>query len=718
MASSKNPTLEQQAFVDYEGGSAIIRGGAGTGKTYSLYTKLIKLLKSGVPSENFTFITLKNNAALDLKKRLKKNVGNSANNVTVGTFNYLCSKILRDESNLVGLGENFSIYDIEDSQNTILNIVQQLSLSEEEFDSVKVHKKIRYVKNKLIDPEVGLIHTGKPKNKKVLVDIYNEYQKRLLESNSVDFEDLNLLVCKLFKENSKILQKYKKKFKYIFVDDMQELTTSQYEIVNLINNKNIFAAFDENQIIDEWLGTDISILSKIENDFGKVKVFNLNENYRSSKTIVESSNSLMRNFAVDVKPESRAGSKITVIKCFDEKDEAFQICKNINEMISNEKLSYKDFAVLYRVSSQARIFDEIFNYEKIPFQIVKNIDIFKYKEIKDIVGYLKVIANPSDEESLLRIMNFPQRGIGVTSISKMIAFSRKFNISLFETMQRIFEVIDIKERIQKNVKQFKALLDKYISLKNKFSILELTHTLVDELGIVKDLKEEDTSDANNKIKRINNFLQYIEQYIKQKQDVNLVGFLNSIMLKNGLDFIDETANAITVMDIHSAKCAEYPVVFITGLEEDLFPLAPKFEENVTEDNERRLLYMGMNRAQNHLYLTYARSRYRFGEVAYQGRSKLIDTLDSETFTEVVGSVSRRVIDKKKNYEEFFTNEDGLLKPDSKKIKIGTRVVHQAFGYGKITEVIGGGIGQKILVTFEEHGVKNIMVRFAKMKVIS
>jgi DNA helicase-2/ATP-dependent DNA helicase PcrA len=261
------------------------------------------------------------------------------------------------------------------------------------------------------------------------------------------------------------------------------------------------------------------------------------------------------------------------------------------------------------------------------------------------------------------------------------------------------------------------LLDKYISLRDKLSIYELTSSLLDEIKIFEVLDDENTLESANKKENIKSFLEFIQAYRKQKSDLNLIGFLNSIMLKNGFDFIDESVNAVKVIDIHSAKNVEFPVIFITGLEEDLFPINPKYEENTTEDEEARLLYMGMTRATKRVFLTYARSRYRFGEVAYQGKSKLIDKIIPTCIKEEVGSVTRRTVDKKIDLDELFKTDEGLLKPDSKKIKVGTRLIHQVFGYGKITEVIGGGQKQKIVVTFEDGATKQIMVSMAKMKAL-
>jgi len=705
----------QNEFINDAKAPSVIFGYSGTGKSFALQQKYFQVIKqNNISPDEIIYITLKNNAALAIRKQIKKILNWKQNHLPVGTFNYVLSQILRDNSEKVGLKPIFTIYDAEDSQKAIENILGQFKLSDKDYDIEIIYKQFRYIKNQFIKPE-DYKFSDKSKFNDNIIKIFYEYNKRLQFNNSVDYEDIALKVLELF-QNKTVLQSYKKKYKFIFIDDFQDISPAQLEITKLLYNKNLFIAYDENQIINEWKGFISNIKQEIPNYFPKIKSYDFNKNVRNTDLIFNAVISILPQDQNQEFTSNDDKNKVIVIKCFDEKDEAYQICKRIKEIISEEKLTYKDFAVLYRIHSQARIYDEYFKYENVPVQIVRKLDLFKTKEVKDIIGYLKVLSNPNDEEALLRILNFPQRGIGATSIEKMLAFSRKFNISLFETMGRVYEVIDIRERIQKNIKLFRQLLDKYINLKDKLSIYELTSTLIDELKIL-DNDEKNESDITIKKENIIQFLEFIQEYKKSKNDLTLVGFLNSIMLKNGFDFINNETNAVTVLDIHSAKNIEYPVVFITGLEEDLFPINPKFEENASYEEETRLLYMGMTRATHRVFLTYARSRYRFGEVAYQGRSKIIDKINSSLWKEELGSVARRTVDKKFNIEEIFSTDDGLLKPGSKKIKAGTRIVHKVFGYGKISEVIGGGEKQKIVVNFEDGSTKQILVSMAKIKAV-
>ncbi len=416
--------------------------------------------------------------------------------------------------------------------------------------------------------------------------------------------------------------------------------------------------------------------------------------------------------------ENNDGEQLTILKCADEKDEAYQIAKKIKKEISSKKLSLNDIAILYRVNSQSRALEEALRRDKIPYKIVGGVEFYRRKEIKDVVAYLRVLANQEDEESLLRIMNFPQRGIGNTSISKMIEFARKLDISLFTTMARVFEVIAVKERIQKNVKQFKLLLDKYIELKDQLSIAELSSALVDELGILRMYKEENTQESMQRYENVQELLRAIQEYNEENKEADLNSFLEEVSLISGVDQLDESQNSVTLMTIHAAKGLEFPVVFVTGCEEDLFPLSNRFDTDATDEEERRLFYVALTRAEKKVYITYARSRYRFGEVAYQSRSRFLEELDPETYSELNGGTGRKSSRRKKaaaSYDDFYQESYDDYNQERRSVRVGSRVQHDIFGEGKILQITGNGSDQKITIDFEEHGTKTLLVKFANLK---
>jgi DNA helicase-2/ATP-dependent DNA helicase PcrA len=338
--------------------------------------------------------------------------------------------------------------------------------------------------------------------------------------------------------------------------------------------------------------------------------------------------------------------------------------------------------------------------------------------VKDIVAYLRVLSNQNDEESLLRIMNFPQRGIGNTSISKMIAFSRKLELSLFTTMSRVFEVIEVKERIQKNVKQFKLLLDKYIDLKDKLSLMELTSALVDELGVLRMYKEENTPESKTRYENVQELLSGIQEFSKNNPKATIEDFLADVSLISGVDQFDETNNSVTLMTVHSSKGLEFPVVFVTGCEEDIFPLNPKFDSDSQTEEERRLFYVALTRAEKKIFITYARSRYRFGEVAYQNRSRFIEEIDPSFYDELNGGIGRKSGRRKKvYYDEFYQESFDDFDQEKRSLRVGSRVTHELFGMGKILQITGSGDTQRVTIAFEEHGNKQLLVKFANLQLI-
>lgn len=558
-------------------------------------------------------------------------------------------------------------------------------------------------------------------------DIYVEYQNRLRENNALDFDDLLLKPIELFVSNPKIHQKYKKKFSYLLVDEFQDTNKAQYELMKMLVSRegHIAVVGDDAQSIYSWRGATIENMLNFEKDYPKHKLFKLEQNYRSTKIILKAADSVIKNNASQIIKtlwtENNDGEALTLIKCSDEKDEAYQIAKSIKNEISKRKLSLNDVGLLYRTNAQSRALEDIFRREKIPYKIIGGIEFYKRKEVKDVIAYLRVLSNQNDEESLLRIMNFPQRGIGSTTIKRMISFARKHEISLFDTMLRVFEVIDIKERIQKNVKAFKILLDKYIGLKDKLSVGELTRALIDDLGILRMFKEENTPESMARYDNINGLLSDVSDFSDHNKDAKLEQYLENVSLISDVDLYDESSNSVTMMTVHAAKGLEFPIVFITGCEEDIFPLSNKFSSDATLEEERRLFYVAVTRAKEKVYLSHARSRYRFGEVAYQSRSRFIDEIDAELMSEMNGSIGRKSSvrkSKKEMYYEYFEQVDYQeFDQDNKTLRPGSRVMHEKFGLGKVTQVTGAGDMQKATVVFEGNNLKQLMLKFAKLKVL-
>jgi DNA helicase-2/ATP-dependent DNA helicase PcrA len=727
MVNLKSLNDEQKKAVEYISGPEMIVAGAGSGKTRVLTYKVAYLIDQGYEPESLLALTFTNKAANEMKERIKGLVGSKAENIWMGTFHSLFARILRTEAKNFNFKSNFSIYDTEDSTSLVSNIITNFEINVEGLTANSVRHKISFLKNHMIMPAEFRKKLITSLIDEKTADIYEEYQNRLRENNAMDFDDLLLKPIEMFNENPKIHQKYRKRFEYILVDEFQDTNKAQYELLKMLTSRDgkICVVGDDAQSIYSWRGANLSNMLDFEKDFPKHKIFKLEQNYRSTKTILTAADSIIKNNKSQITKtlwtENNDGELLTLLRCSDEKDEAFQIARNIKQEISKKKLSLKDFAVLYRTNAQSRALEDIFRKEKIPYRIIGGIEFYKRKEVKDILAYLRVISNPNDEESLLRIMNFPQRGIGSTTIQRMTVFARKHNISMFDTMLRVFEVIDIKERIQKNVKQFKILLDKYIGLKDKLSVGELTRALVDELGILRMFKEENTPESISRWENINELLSALSEFSNTNKDAKLEEYLEDISLLSDIDNYEDNQNVVTMMTIHSAKGLEFPIVFVSGCEEDIFPLSNKFSSDASLEEERRLFYVAVTRAQQKVFLSHARSRYRFGEVAYQSRSRFIDELDPNVYSEENGNIGKKSSNRKSKkemyYEYFETVDYQEFDNGNKTLRPGSRVMHEKFGLGKVTMVTGAGDMQKATVVFEGNNIKQLMLKFAKLKVL-
>jgi DNA helicase-2/ATP-dependent DNA helicase PcrA len=727
MINLKTLNTEQRKAVEYDDGPSMVVAGAGSGKTRVLTYKVAYLIDIGYKPESILALTFTNKAANEMKERIRELVGAKADSIWMGTFHSIFAKILRVEADSINYRSNFSIYDTEDSGSLVSNIMTGFGIDVEGLTTNSVRHRISFLKNHMIMPDEYRKNHVKSFFEEKIADVFDEYEKRLVENNSMDFEDLLLKPIQLFESNSKILQKYKRKFSYILVDEFQDTNKAQYELIKLLTPKDdkVCVVGDDAQSIYSWRGANLGNMLDFEKDFPKRKIFKLEQNYRSTKKILIAADSVIKNnkdqIIKTLWTQNNDGELLTLIKCADEKDEAYQIAKFIKQDISKKKLSLKDFAILYRTNAQSRALEDIFRKEKMPYRIIGGIEFYKRKEVKDIVAYLRVVSNQNDEESLLRIMNFPQRGIGSTTIRRMIGFARKHNITLFDTMTRVFEVIDIKERIQKNVKAFKVLLDKYTGLKNKLSVGELSRALVDELGVLRLFKEENTPESFARWENVNELLAALSEFSNENKDAKLEQYLEEVSLISDIDMQDDSNNVVTFLTVHSAKGLEFPIVFVSGCEEDIFPLSNRFNSDASLEEERRLFYVAVTRAQKKVYFSHARSRYRFGEVAYQSRSRFIDELDPSVIHEINGSIGRKSSmrkSKKEIYYEYFQNVDYQdFNQDNTSLRPGSRVMHDRFGLGKVTQVTGSGDMTKATVVFEGNNVKQLMLKFAKLKVL-
>ncbi|PID59498.1 MAG: DNA helicase [Ignavibacteriae bacterium] len=716
---------QQKTAVKFNTAPHMIVAGAGSGKTRVLTYKIAYLIENGFQPSSILALTFTNKAAKEMKDRIIQLVGKKAHEIWMGTFHSIFARILRAEAKKIGYEENFSIYDREDSVALVNSCLQGLNISIDSLNASKIQSRISYLKNQMISAEEYSKHIATDLIEKKVAEVYLEYNKRLKENNSMDFDDLLLKPIDLFTNHQRILSKYRGQFKYILVDEYQDTNKAQYELLKHLTTTRIKICVvgDDAQSIYGWRGAEIKNMLNFEKDFAKAETFRLEQNYRSTGNILKAADSIIKNNSGQIRKtlwtENNDGEQLSVLRCTDEKDEAYLIAKRIKKEITSRKISLNEIAILYRMNSQSRALEEALRREKIPYKIIGGVEFYRRKEVKDIVGYLRVIANQDDEESLLRIMNYPQRGIGNTSISKMIDFSRKLDIPLFTTMLRVFEVIEVKERIQKNVKQFKLFLDKYINLKNELSLLELTSALVDELGILRMYKEENSQESMQRYDNVQELLSGIAEFSKTNPNATIHDFLADVSLITGLDQYSDVENSVTLMTIHASKGLEFPLVFITGCEEDIFPLNQRFDSNSQIEEERRLFYVALTRAEKKVFISYARSRYRFGEVAYQSKSRFIEELDPATVHELnKGNTRKGGRRRKAFYDELYQEDFDEFNQERRSFRVGSRVTHDMFGIGKVLKITGTGDNQKVTIAFEEKGTKTLLLKFANIRLAS
>ena len=738
-----NPVQQQAASVIE--GPVMIVAGAGSGKTRVLTYRIAHLLESGIPPYEILALTFTNKAAKEMKERIHKLIGTKASNVWAGTFHSTFARILRHEAEHLGYSRSFTIYDADDSLNVIKNIMTGMNISQQQVNPRAVQSKISGAKNQMISPK-EYDEVAKDFFDQKVAQIYMEYQPKLMKSNAMDFDDLLLKPIELFKKYDHLLEKYQYRFKYLLVDEYQDTNRAQYELINLLAQrfKNICVVGDDAQSIYAFRGADIRNILDFERDYPNAKVFRLEQNYRSTKTILAAADSVIKNNRNQITKtlwtDNPGGEKITVIESEDDKAEGLHIARRIEELVNKEKLDLKDCAILYRTNAQSRSIEDALRRSGIPYVIVGGVEFYKRKEIKDVLAYLRLIVNPKDEESLLRVLNYPARGIGDTTIDKLIEHATKKNVSLFEVIVNVRSTDSISERTKNAIAQFGMLLKKYSEMKTQMSVSELARAVVDELGILRMFKEEQTPEALGRWENVQELLSAISEFADQnKENATLEGFLEEVALVSAVDQMADARNAVTMMTLHSAKGLEFPAVFIAGMEEGLFPLYQVAPDANELEEERRLCYVGITRAKKKLYLTYTKIRYRFGDVTYPTVSRFLSEINESLLEKEQSRKSAATVDTLSslyNARQRYTNSihtprpqraDGFV-PDEEvdydnnsqeeiRLKVGVYVEHEVFGKGKVTQLSGKGDSAKAVVHFQGVGPKNLMIKFAHLRIL-
>ena len=713
----------QKAAVEAVDTPVLIFAGAGSGKTRVLTYKISYLIKENiVKPEEILAVTFTNKAAGVMKQRVSDLLKGNVQNINIGTFHSICAKILRNEIRHLGFTKNFAIYDASDQISLIKVIMAENNLTKNNVMPKTVRNKISSYKSQLINPKAALKFANNIQDK-IIVDIYKSYNSSLKENNAVDFDDLLNFPLEIFNNHPRILGKYQKLWKYILVDEYQDTNKAQFLLVKMLAEKhrNICVVGDDDQSIYAWRGADIRNILDFEKDFPECETFTLENNYRSTNQILQAAQSVVRNnldrVDKDLLSVNGEGDLIGVIETHDEMEEADAVINALQKEIKLKKRTFNDFSILYRTNSQSRALEDSFRRNAIPYKIIGGTRFYERKEVKDVLGYLRLIVNKNDTISLRRVINFPPRGIGLKTVDKCYIQSVKDNKKLFEVLNNP-EPMKIRGKQGDSLLAFYKLINKYNQLLSNLNASELARALVEEVGILKFFKDQDNLEDNERYDNVLELLNSIDEYMDRVPGASISDFLEEVSLLTDIDEWNHDENYVTMMTVHASKGLEFPVVFLTGLEDGLFPLSIALNEKDIMEEERRLFYVALTRSQEMVYLLYATDRRRSGSDSWGGiASRFIKEIPEEFMESISFSsaITRKLV----------KTETGAIKMKLKRtittfddFKVGDSVEHSIFGEGKIMALSGSGENQRVGVAFKDGLKKKLIVKFAKLKKIS
>ncbi|EID43079.1 ATP-dependent DNA helicase pcrA [Parageobacillus thermoglucosidasius TNO-09.020] len=715
-----NLNEQQQAAVKTTEGPLLIMAGAGSGKTRVLTHRIAYLLaEKQVAPWNILAITFTNKAAREMKERVQALLGGAAEEIWISTFHSMCVRILRRDIDRIGIDRNFSILDTTDQLSVLKNILKEKNIDPKKFDPRSILGTISSAKNELLSPEKFAKKAGNY-YEKIVSDVYEEYQKRLLRNHALDFDDLIMTTIQLFERVPEVLEHYQYKFQYIHIDEYQDTNRAQYMLVKMLASRfqNICVVGDADQSIYRWRGADIQNILSFEKDYPNAKVILLEQNYRSTKRILQAANEVIEN-NVNRKPkklwtENPEGQKIVYYEAMNEADEAQFVAGKIKEYVESGKRRYSDFAVLYRTNAQSRVMEEVLLKSNIPYQIVGGLKFYDRKEIKDILAYLRVIANPNDDISLLRIINVPKRGIGASTLDKIVNYASENELSVFEALGEL-EHIGLSARIAASLLEFRRMLEQWGQLQEYVSVTELVEEVLDKSGYREMLKVENTLEAQSRLENIDEFLSVTKHFENVSEDKSLIAFLTDLALISDIDQLNdadgEDGDAVVLMTLHSAKGLEFPVVFLIGMEEGIFPHSRSLEDEDEMEEERRLAYVGITRAEEELFLTSAQMRTLFGYTNMNAVSRFIHEIPEE----LVERVNKRTAWAPAGKQTAFRKMAVASSTDGETVpwKVGDKVEHKKWGIGTVVSVRGEGEDKELDIAFPSPvGIKRLLAKFA------
>ena len=765
----------QQQAVSYIDGPSLVIAGAGSGKTRVLTYKIAYLLQQGMKPWSIMALTFTNKAAREMKERIGKLVGNDlAQHLYMGTFHSIFSRILRAEAEHIGFNSNFTIYDESDSRSLIKAIVKEKGLDEKTYKPAAVHAKISKAKNNLMsaeayDADADIFMQNKRSNMEKMGEVYREYVQRCKQANAMDFDDLLVLTFQLFRDHEEVRRKYAERFDFILVDEYQDTNHVQMSIVmQLCREKlRVCAVGDDSQSIYSFRGANIDNILNFQRQLPGTRLFKLEQNYRSTQTIVEAANSLIRHNRNQIPKEvfsrNAEGEKIQYKPAYSDKEEALIVAKDIKRIKRQDDCGYDDFAILYRTNAQSRSFEEEFRKQGIPYRIYGGLSFYQRKEIKDIIAYFRLVANPDDEEAIKRIINYPARGIGATTVAKVAACAHENQVSIWEVIGEAAHYgLNVNKGTLTKLENFRLLISSFIDRSHTLDVYALGDAIIKEARISEDIMQGKDADDLARQENLEEFLSGMQTFVAERQEEGrmdetfLSDFLQDVALLTDADSDGEKDEPrVSLMTVHAAKGLEFATVFVVGLEENIFP-SPIAATTVRElEEERRLLYVAITRAEKHCILTNAQNRFRYGKMEFDNPSRFIEEIDPEliegegmnsrssssssyggyggrmpwdrpqrSYSSPKPVASQFMADPKPSYTSPKpASSSTSLKPasssssSSSSLREGVKIEHQRFGVGEVLKLEGSGENAKATVAFTHAGTKQLLLKFAKYTII-
>ncbi|GAA0180679.1 DNA helicase PcrA [Clostridium sediminicola] len=728
-------------------GPVLVLAGAGSGKTRVLTYRIAHMIQDlNIPFYSILAITFTNKAAGEMKERIKNLIGDDADNMWVSTFHSSCIRILRREIDKIGYNKNFGIYDTSDSRILMKDCMKELNINEKDMNEKEILSKIGELKDNLITPKMYEKEAESNYRWSKISEAYGLYQKKLKNNNALDFDDIIFKTVDLFKKYPDVLEFYQRKFKYVMVDEYQDTNKAQYELVRLLaaGHKNIVVVGDDDQCIYQWRGADIRNILDFEKDYPNAKVVKLEQNYRSKETILNAANIVIKNNMNRknkvLRTENEAGEKVKIYRATSDIDEATFVANNIKKLAESGARRYKDFAILYRTNAQSRIFEDVLIKNSVPYRIIGGLKFYDRKEIKDIMSYLKLINNPLDNVSFNRTINVPKRGIGNATIEKIQEFANYMEECMYSVVLDIENIPGITKRAATAINKYTSLMNSFMRRKDQITVSKLIEEILETTGYLKMYKNSKNIEDRSRVENIKELVSAAVEFENNSEDKSLAAFLEKTTLVADVDNYDEDADSIVMMTVHSAKGLEFPIVFMVGMENGIFPGSRSFNSEDEMEEARRLCYVGITRAKEKLYMTSAERRMVFGRTSFYPESDFINEI-SEGLKERITFGSKETnasANKKSQFKNSYNTAHKLqvnkkrpsvlessLKSkvesnknvNSKEASVGRKVKHSNFGIGTIISVSKVEKDKKVTIAFDNMGIKQFVLSKAPIELI-